>query len=94
MDLNILWMALIGGIITLTGFFGWNHKTLKAEIDRLEAEMHTRATYADLRAILDDKLAIKEVEYRSLSLQIDELKLSQKELTNKIERLLQIALKS
>jgi hypothetical protein len=93
MDIQALWTALIGGVVTLTTLFGWSHTKIKADLERLENEMRNKPTYADLRAILEDKLAIKEVEYKSLTLQINELKLANKELSQKIEKLLDLAMK-
>ena len=87
----------IGLAITIStailGFLGWSHKNLKKGMDHMEIELYRRASFSDVRRIIEDKMSPVKVEYTSLARRMDELKTEHHKLNDKIDELLVICTK-
>lgn len=84
------WFGIIAAVVSLLGFTGWSHKTLSHKIMELETLSLSRLTEHQVRQIISDKLNPLEVEYRSLSLRIDDVRLAQRSLDAKLERIIEL----
>lgn len=87
-------LASLAAIISIVGLFGWSHKKLSDKIAIAEEAIRHLLPEHRIRTLIDDKLAPLEREYHSLSRRIDELRASNKHLDQKVDKILQILLKS
>lgn len=90
MELHIIWTFIITQVIAIVGLFGWSHRTLRSRLQEMEKELLRRPTESQMRTLIADKLAPQEVEYAALSRRIQELYVNQKELDNKLDKIIQI----
>lgn len=84
-------IALVfGPIFGFIGLFGWSHQNLNRKIAELTMKTNAIVPEEKIRQTIDDKLAPFSIEYRALSLRIDELKNTNQNLEHKIEKMLDL----
>lgn len=87
-------ITIIISIIGVLGTLGVSYSSLRSHIERLEdlmrTELRDRPTDKDVRQLISDKLAPTVVAYEALRDRIDELKEDQKNITLKIDQLLEL----
>lgn len=84
------WSITASVLAVILGSFGWSHASLRTQIRELEKEIMRRPTDEELRQTIEDQLAPHQVEYEALSYRLEELKLSQRELDRKLEKVLEL----
>ena len=85
-----VWFGIVGAVATLLGITGLSHKNLSSKIMELETTSLSRLTEQQVRQIIEDKLHPIEVEYRSVSSRIDDVRQSQRILETKLERIIEL----
>lgn len=93
MELHIIIIGAISALVGLLGIFGWSHKSLRQRMDRMELEGHSKPSFSNVRMVMADKLAPLQSEYNSLTTRIEDLKLENHKLNDKVDRLLVICTK-
>lgn len=93
MEIKGLYLAIIAAVTGLMGLFGWSHKGLRQRMDHMEMQNHKKPSFSDVRMIMADKIAPLQTEYQSLSRRIDDLRMENNKLNDKIDKLLVICTK-
>jgi len=83
-------LPIVAAVVTLIGLFGWSHKALRYRLTDLEVQLHKKPNFSDARLIMADKIAPLQVEYQSLTRRIDDIKLENHKLNDKMDKLLVI----
>ncbi len=82
--------VLIGAgmlVTAMIGLFGWSHKALRNELDRLRSELFTER---EVRQLISDKMAIEQTKSHSLKEKIENLRQDYKDLSKKLDKLMDL----
>ena len=89
MDLVISLSTALG----LVGLFGWSHTAIRRRLDKIEADMAVRPNQDQIRTLIAAKLAPHKVEYDDLARRMKEMKEDQKELSRKMDKVIELCQK-
>lgn len=92
MDITILGI-IITLAISIIGLFGWSHASIKKELMKIESELQERPTNEEMRLYVSDRLAPHKVEYHALNRRMDEIRENHKELSRKLDQVIEICSK-
>jgi len=79
---------IIAGVAGIAGLLGWSHKTLQGRLLEIEKMINDKADHANVRTIIEDKMAPHFVESRAIYKEVDHLKEHYDVLESKIDRIL------
>ena len=90
MDAGLLWGVFSGVISILLVLGGKLHYNLTRRIEVMDQHLSKTLTSDQVRLIIEDKMAPQTVEAKALAQRIDELRISYRDLSTKIDKILAI----